>query len=94
MTTTLAKGGNAVLPAAVCRVTLTSLTTGIEVSAVLLAQDGKVRSDDDLVFYNHSSQDRIVLNGQTIVADLTVVPATEEVRAALGKLSEAMGGVS
>lgn len=76
MTTTLAKGGNAVLSAAVCRVTLTSLTTGIDVSAVLLGQDGKVRSDDDLVFYNHSSQDGIELNGQTIVADLTVVPTT------------------
>ncbi|MFC8896435.1 TerD family protein [Streptomyces cinereoruber] len=75
MTTTLAKGGNAVLSAAVCRVTLTSLTTGIDVSAVLLGQDGKVRSDDDLVFYNHSSQDGIALHEQTIVADLTVVPA-------------------
>ncbi|MFJ5260564.1 TerD family protein [Streptomyces sp. NPDC088387] len=76
MTTTLAKGGNAALSAAVCRVTLTSLTTGIDVSAVLLAQDGKVRSDDDLVFYNHSSHDGVVLKGQTIVADLTVLPAT------------------
>ncbi|GLW51961.1 hypothetical protein Stsp02_76210 [Streptomyces sp. NBRC 14336] len=76
MTTTLAKGGNAVLSGAVCRVTLTSRTTGIDVSAVLLAQDGKVRSDDDLVFYNHSSQDGVALNGQTIVADLSAVPAT------------------
>ncbi|MEU1553191.1 TerD family protein [Streptomyces scabiei] len=76
MTTTLAKGGNAVLSAAVCRVTLTSPTTGIDVSAVLLGQDGKVRSDDDLVFYNHSSQDGVVLNGQTIVADLGAVPTT------------------
>lgn len=76
MTTTLAKGGNAGLSAAVCRVTLTSPTTGIDVSAVLLGQDGKVRSDDDLVFYNHSSQDGIVLNGQTIVADLVAVPTT------------------
>ncbi|MFI0540597.1 TerD family protein [Streptomyces sp. WSLK1-3] len=76
MTTTLAKGGNAVLSAAVCRVTLTSPTTGIDVSAVLLGQDGKVRNDDDLVFYNHSSQDGIVLNGQTIVADLAAAPAT------------------
>lgn len=76
MTTTLAKGGNAVLSAAVCRVTLTSLTTGIDVSAVLLGQDGKVRSDDDLVFYNHSSQDGIVLNGQTIAANLVALPAT------------------
>ncbi|MEV7340508.1 TerD family protein [Streptomyces sp. NPDC093544] len=74
MTTTLAKGGNAVLPAAFCRVTLTALTTGIDVSAVLLGQDGKVRSDDDLVFYNHSSQDGIVVKGQTILADLAAVP--------------------
>ncbi|MET8082405.1 TerD family protein [Streptomyces sp. NPDC005303] len=76
MTTTLAKGGNVVLSAAVCRVTLTSRTTGIDVSAVLLGQGGKVRSDDDLVFYNHSSQDGIVLKGQTIVADLAAVPTT------------------
>ncbi|MGW0118430.1 TerD family protein [Streptomyces sp. NPDC003327] len=75
MTTTLAKGGNTALSAAVCRVTLTSSTTGIDVSAVLLGQDGKVRSDDDLVFYNHSSQDGIALHGQTIVVDLSVVPA-------------------
>ncbi|MGW7517440.1 TerD family protein [Streptomyces sp. NPDC054796] len=74
MTTTLAKGGNAVLSAAICRVTLSSLTTGIDVSAVLLTQDGKVRSDEDLVFYNHSSQDGIVLEGQTIVANLAAVP--------------------
>ncbi|MEV6571207.1 TerD family protein [Streptomyces sp. NPDC051577] len=76
MTTTLAKGGNTVLSAAVCRITLTSPTTGIDVSAVLLGQDGKVRSDDDLVSYNHSAQDGIKLEGQTIVADLTVLPST------------------
>lgn len=76
MTTTLTKGGNTVLPAAVCRVTLDSRTTGIDVSSVLLGQDGKVRSDDDLVFYNHTSQDGIELNGQTITADLAAVPAT------------------
>jgi len=76
MTTILAKGGNAVMPTAVCRVTLTSRTTGIDVSAVLLGQGGKVRSDDDLVFYNHSSQDGIVLKGQTIVVDLAAVPTT------------------
>ncbi|MFD6287585.1 TerD family protein [Streptomyces sp. NPDC060205] len=75
MTMTLTKGGNAALPAAVCRVTLNSLTTGIDVSAVLLGQDGKVRSDDDLVFYNHASQDKVELRGQTIVADLAAIPA-------------------
>ncbi|MEU0955591.1 TerD family protein [Streptomyces niveus] len=78
MTTTLTKGGNAVLPAAVCRVTLNSPSTGIDVSAVLLGQDGKVRSDDDLVFYNHLSQDMVELNGQTIVADLTAIPTPVE----------------
>ncbi|MFF1682459.1 TerD family protein [Streptomyces sp. NPDC058256] len=74
MITPLTKGGNAALPAGGCRVTLSSLTTGIDVSAVLLGQNGKVRSDDDLVFYNHPSQDGVVLKGQTIVADLTMVP--------------------
>ncbi|NUP24872.1 MAG: Tellurium resistance protein [Streptomyces sp.] len=76
MTTTLPKGGNAVLSAAVCRVTLASPTTGIDVSAVLLGQNSKVRSDDDLVFYNHSSQDGIAVKGQTIVADLAAAPMT------------------
>ncbi|MET9555139.1 TerD family protein [Streptomyces sp. NPDC006645] len=75
MTTTLTKGGNAVLPTAVCRVTLSSSSTGVDVSAVLLGQDGKVRSDDGLVFYNHLSQDMVELNGQTIVADLPAIPA-------------------
>lgn len=76
MTTALTKGGNAALSAAVCRVTLTSPTTGIDVSAVLLGQNGKVRSDDGLVFYNHPTQDGVALKGQTIVADLAAVPAT------------------
>ncbi|MCJ1679711.1 TerD family protein [Streptomyces sp. APSN-46.1] len=74
--TTLAKGGNTLLSAAVCRVTVTSPTTGIDVSAVLLGPEGKVRSDDDLVFYNHSSQNGIELEGQTIVANLAAVPTT------------------
>lgn len=76
MITTLVKGGNAVLPAAVCRVTLTSPSTGIDVSAVLLGQDDKVRSDDDLVFYNHPSQDGVALDKQTVVADLAAIPMT------------------
>ncbi|MGV9703028.1 TerD family protein [Streptomyces sp. NPDC003483] len=76
MTNTLAKGANAALSTAVCRVTLTSPTTGIDVSAVLLGQDGKVRGDDDLVFYNHPAQDGVVQEKQTIVADLAAVPTT------------------
>lgn len=76
MITTLAKGGNAVLSTAVCRVTLTSPGTGIDVSAVLLGPDGRVRDDDDLVFYHHSSQDGVALDRQTVVADLAAVPGT------------------
>lgn len=76
MITNLPKGGNTALPAAACRVTLTSPTTGIDVSAVLLGQDGKVRSDDDLVFYNHPAQDGVVLDKQTVVVDLAAVPAS------------------
>jgi stress response protein SCP2 len=75
MTTVLSKGGNAPLPTKPCRVTLTS-RVGIDVCAVLLSQDGKVRSDDDLVFYNHGAQDSVILAGQTICADLTAVPTS------------------
>ncbi|MDT0456974.1 TerD family protein [Streptomyces sp. DSM 41527] len=76
MTTTLTKGGNAALPTGVCRVTLTALTPCFDVSAVLVGPNGKVRSDDDLVFYNHPLQDEVALKGQTIVADLTAIPTT------------------
>lgn len=75
MITNLAKGGNAPLSALTCEVTLQAPTTGIDVSAVLLAPDGKVRSDDDLVFYNHRSQDGVALRGQTIAVDLAALPA-------------------
>ncbi|MEU6945290.1 VWA domain-containing protein [Streptomyces sp. NPDC046316] len=74
MTKTLAKGGNAPLLAGNCKVTLTARQTDIDVCAVLLSQDGKVRSDDDLVFYNHSAQDGVVLGGQSVSADLSAVP--------------------
>ncbi|BCM68396.1 MULTISPECIES: VWA domain-containing protein [Streptomyces] len=74
MTNTLAKGGNAPLLAGNCKVTLTARQTDIDVCAVLLSRDGKVRSDDDLVFYNHSAQDGVVLGGQSVSADLSVVP--------------------
>ncbi|MBQ0830857.1 TerD family protein [Streptomyces tagetis] len=76
MTTDLAKGGNAPLPTGLCHVTLTSAGTGIDVSAVLLGADDRVRGDDDLVFYNHPAQDGVTLTGQTIVADLAALPAS------------------
>lgn len=76
MTVALPKGGNAPLPGGVCQVTLASAATGIDVSAVLLGPDGKVRGDDDLVFCNHPAQDGVVLKGQTIVVDLATLPAS------------------
>ncbi|WP_030754890.1 MULTISPECIES: VWA domain-containing protein [unclassified Streptomyces] len=78
MSLTLPKGGNAPLPTARCTVTVPATAAGAatDVCAVLLATDGAVRSDDDLVFYNHPAQDGVVLGGRTIVADLPAVPAS------------------
>ncbi|WP_037881139.1 TerD family protein [Streptomyces sp. NRRL F-5727] len=75
VTTPLAKGGNATLTGAHCRTTLTSAGTAVDVSAVLLGADGRVRSDDDLVFYNHPSHDGVTLSERTITVDLAEVPA-------------------
>ncbi|MGW1985684.1 VWA domain-containing protein [Streptomyces collinus] len=46
-----------------------------DVSALLLGADGKVRNDDDLIFYNHPSQDGVSVSGPTVTADLPRVPA-------------------
>ncbi|MFD9210560.1 TerD family protein [Streptomyces sioyaensis] len=75
MTITLTKGSNTPLPSGICHVTLASRATGIDVSAVLLKQDSKVRGDDDLVFYNHPFEDGVALKGQTITVNLAEVPA-------------------
>ncbi|MCX4544279.1 VWA domain-containing protein [Streptomyces sp. NBC_01565] len=75
MTTTLSKGANAPLPDRLCRVTLTAAGE-IDVCAVLLGQDGRVRGDHDLVFYNHPAQEGVSLAGRTISADLAAVPAS------------------
>ena len=50
--TALARGENRPLPAATVAVTVTS-TDSVDVSALLLGEDGKVRSDADLVFFNN-----------------------------------------
>ncbi|MFE9481784.1 VWA domain-containing protein [Streptomyces spororaveus] len=78
MSVMLPKGGNAPLPTGRCEVTVITAPAGAatDVCAVLLAKDGKVRGDDDLVFYNHPAQDGVVLGGRTITADLSAVPAT------------------
>ncbi|WP_346011187.1 TerD family protein [Streptomyces sp. SID8358] len=43
-------------------------------SAVLLTRNGKVRSDHDLVFYNHPSHDGVSVGGDTVTADLGLIP--------------------
>ncbi|MFD7630545.1 VWA domain-containing protein [Streptomyces sp. NPDC059851] len=50
----------------------------VDVSALLLGMDGKVRSDEDLVFYNHPTQDGVSLDGSTVTADLAHMPADVE----------------
>ncbi|MGX5185840.1 TerD family protein [Streptomyces avermitilis] len=43
-------------------------------SAVLLGRNGKVRSDHDLVFYNHPSHDGARVGGNIVTADLDLIP--------------------
>ncbi|WP_045823680.1 AIM24 family protein [Williamsia herbipolensis] len=50
--TALARGENRPLPAAAVAVTVTSANS-VDVSALLLGENGKVRSDADLVFFNN-----------------------------------------
>ena len=47
----------------------------MDVSALLLGPNGKVRSDDDLVFHNHRAQSGVSLTGNTVTADLPRIPA-------------------
>ncbi|MFF4576293.1 TerD family protein [Streptomyces sp. NPDC001410] len=70
----LAKGANA--PVRTESVAVRLITTGVpvDVSAVLLASNGKVRSDHDLVFYNHPHHDGVRTSGDTVIADLPHVP--------------------
>ncbi len=58
-------------------VTFRVVTTGapVDVSAILLGADGRVRGDDDLVFYNHRAQDGVSLAGDAVTADLSRIPA-------------------
>lgn len=92
MSVTLPKGGNAPLRSGRCGVTITAPGAKIDVCAVLLSQDGKVRNDDDLVFYNHPAQDGVVLSGRTIAADLRAVPATVDRIAIVASIDPALPG--
>lgn len=73
-TTSLRKGENATLRTA--RAVLAVSVSGLsaDVSALLLGPDGKVRGDDDLVFYNHPAQDGVSIEGAAVVAELSRLP--------------------
>ncbi|MFB6831088.1 VWA domain-containing protein [Streptomyces hydrogenans] len=73
--TSLRKGENASL--LTTQTVLPVVVQGIsaDVSALLLGPDGKVRSDHDLVFYNHPAQDGVSVEGAAVTAELSRLPA-------------------
>lgn len=73
-TTSLRKGENAALLVASTVLTVSVQGLSADVSALLLGRDGKVRGDDDLVFYNHPAQDGVSVEGAAVTADLPRVP--------------------
>ncbi|WUH92779.1 VWA domain-containing protein [Streptomyces sp. NBC_00433] len=70
----LSKGGNAALEPRAVALQVAARGTRLDVSALLLGPHGKVRSDDDLVFYNHRSQSGVSLTGDAVTADLPRIP--------------------
>ncbi|MFJ3876714.1 TerD family protein [Streptomyces sp. NPDC090077] len=88
----LAKGANAPLPAPSCRVRLASSGAEIDVCAVLLGSDGRVRGDDDLVFFNHPAQSGVELKDAVITVDLAAVPASVECVAIVAALDAGADG--
>jgi stress response protein SCP2/uncharacterized protein involved in tellurium resistance len=94
LNTTLTKGANAPLPSPLCRVHLVAEGVPIDVCAVLLGFDGRVRSDEDLVFFHHPAQSGVELTGRTITADLAEVPADVERIALVAALDREAGGAA
>ncbi|MET7906601.1 TerD family protein [Streptomyces sp. NPDC005355] len=74
-TTSLRKGENRALVAAPIVFSVAVQGLSADVSAILLGPDGKVRSDNDLVFYNHPAQDGVSVADSSVTADLTRLPA-------------------
>ncbi|MFE2429617.1 TerD family protein [Streptomyces sp. NPDC059373] len=50
----------------------------LDVSGLLIAADGKVRSDDDFVFYNQPSGPGVTYQSDSIIVDTVSVPAAIE----------------
>jgi len=75
--TELVRGGNA--PLATPRVTVTfSCSAPADLSALLVGPDLRVRSDDDLIFYNAPSGPGVSWSENAVDLDLTRVPPDVE----------------
>jgi stress response protein SCP2 len=80
----LAKGANAPLATAMVTIELHCAGSAVDLSALLLGGDGKVRSDDDMVFFNQpAAEDGAARHlaaipdvGERIVLDLRALPAS------------------
>ncbi|REK84476.1 stress protein [Streptomyces inhibens] len=70
----LTKGTNTALRTEPTTVRITATGAPVDVSAVLLSRNGKVRSDHDLVFYNHPSHDGVRVGSNIVTADLDLIP--------------------
>uniref|UniRef100_A0AAU1TYZ5 TerD family protein n=1 Tax=Streptomyces sp. NBC_00119 TaxID=2975659 RepID=A0AAU1TYZ5_9ACTN len=70
----LAKGANAPLRTESVAVRLITTGVPVDVSVVLPTRHGKVRSDHDLVFYNHPHHDGVRTTGDTVTAGLPHIP--------------------
>ncbi|MFE7762897.1 TerD family protein [Streptomyces sp. NPDC057438] len=68
------RGANAAIRTEPTTVRITCTGAPVDVSAVLLTRNNKVRSDHDLVFYNHPSHDGVSVGGDTVTADLGLIP--------------------
>lgn len=73
-TRSLAKGANAPLTGPEVTVTVTSGGVAVDVSALLVDERGKVRTDQDLVFFNNPHRDGVRLDGARITARLAELP--------------------
>lgn len=75
MTDSLTKGGNTAWPHDRAAVDVSGLPADASVLAFLVAEHGKVRNDQDFVFFNNPSVAGVAISGHRADLDLAAVPA-------------------
>ncbi|MGB7362525.1 MAG: AIM24 family protein [Rhodococcus sp. (in: high G+C Gram-positive bacteria)] len=70
---TLARGENCPSPSATLGVTVSG-ASALDVSALLLGSNGKVRSDNDLIFFNNPRGPGVQYDGRVVHIDTAAVP--------------------